>query len=64
MLEALSEPFAVDGRDLYVTGSIGIDTVETPFRSNDLPTGILTRNNRPEYGAVYRRAAAARKGAA
>ena len=40
------------------------DTVDTPFRPNDLPTGILTKNERPEYGAAYRRAAAARKGAA
>jgi 2-oxoglutarate ferredoxin oxidoreductase subunit beta len=39
------------------------DTVDTPFRPNDLPTGILTRNDRPEYGAAYRRAALARKGA-
>ena len=30
------------------------DTVETPFRSNTLPTGVLTRNDRPEYGAAYR----------
>ena len=28
-----------------------------------LPTGILTQNDRPEYGAAYRRAAAARAGA-
>ena len=40
------------------------DTVDTPFRSNDLPTGILTRTDRPEYGAAYRRAAAAIKSAA
>ena len=39
------------------------DTVDTPFRPNDLPTGILARNDRPEYGAAYRRAAAARAGA-
>jgi 2-oxoglutarate ferredoxin oxidoreductase subunit beta len=39
------------------------DTVDTPFRPNDLPTGLLARNDRPEYGAAYRRAAAARKGA-
>jgi 2-oxoglutarate ferredoxin oxidoreductase subunit beta len=38
------------------------DTVDTPFRPNNLPTGILARNNRPEYGLAYRRAAA-RKGA-
>jgi 2-oxoglutarate ferredoxin oxidoreductase subunit beta len=35
------------------------DTVDTPFRPNDLPTGILTRNGRPEYGRAYREAAAA-----
>ena len=35
------------------------DTVDTPFRPNDLPTGILAKNERPEYGAAYRRAAAA-----
>ena len=35
------------------------DSVETPFRSSDLPTGVLSRNNRPEYGAAYRKAAAA-----
>ena len=40
------------------------DTVDTPFRSNDLATGILTRVERPEYGASYRRAAAAAKAAA
>jgi 2-oxoglutarate ferredoxin oxidoreductase subunit beta len=39
------------------------DTVDTPFRPNTLPTGVLTKNNRPEYGAAYRRAAAARAGA-
>jgi 2-oxoglutarate ferredoxin oxidoreductase subunit beta len=40
------------------------DTVDTPFRSTDLPTGILTKNDRPEYGASLRRAAAqAAKGA-
>jgi 2-oxoglutarate ferredoxin oxidoreductase subunit beta len=38
------------------------DTVDTPFRSNTLPTGVLTKNNRPEYGAAYRRAAAERAG--
>ena len=40
-----------------------LGTVDTPFRPNDLPTGILARNDRPEYGAAYRRAAAARTGA-
>ncbi len=38
------------------------DTVDTPFRPNTLPTGVLTKNNRPEYGAAYRRAAAERAG--
>jgi 2-oxoglutarate ferredoxin oxidoreductase subunit beta len=37
------------------------DTVDTPFRSSDLPTGLLSRNDRPEYGSAYRRAAAAIK---
>jgi 2-oxoglutarate ferredoxin oxidoreductase subunit beta len=37
------------------------DTVDTPFRSNDLATGILTRIERPEYGASYRKAAAAQR---
>ena len=40
------------------------DTVDTPFRSNDLRTGVLSRNDRPEYGAAYRTAAAAAKAAA
>jgi 2-oxoglutarate ferredoxin oxidoreductase subunit beta len=46
------------------------DSVDTPFRPNNLPTGILMKNQRPEYGVTYRRqagaaaaAAAARKGA-
>ena len=39
------------------------DTVDTPFHPNELATGVLARNDRPEYGAAYRRAAAARKGA-
>ncbi|MBI3376674.1 MAG: 2-oxoacid:ferredoxin oxidoreductase subunit beta [Betaproteobacteria bacterium] len=30
------------------------DTVETPFRPNTLPTGVLMCNERPEYGAAYR----------
>jgi len=38
------------------------DTVDTPFRSNTLPTGILQKNERPEYGATYRRDAAAPAG--
>jgi 2-oxoglutarate/2-oxoacid ferredoxin oxidoreductase subunit beta len=40
------------------------DTVETPFRANDLPTGVLAKNNRPEYGGAYRAAATAAKTAA
>jgi 2-oxoglutarate ferredoxin oxidoreductase subunit beta len=40
------------------------DSVDTPFRPNNLATGILTRIERPEYGAAYRRAAAAAKAAA
>jgi 2-oxoglutarate ferredoxin oxidoreductase subunit beta len=37
------------------------DSVDTPFRANDLPTGILTRTDRPEYGTAYRKAAAAQR---
>jgi 2-oxoglutarate/2-oxoacid ferredoxin oxidoreductase subunit beta len=37
------------------------DTVDTPFRSNDLPTGILSKKDRPEYGTAYRKAAAAQR---
>jgi 2-oxoglutarate ferredoxin oxidoreductase subunit beta len=37
------------------------DTVDTPFRSTELRTGVLSRNDRPEYGAAYRAAAAAAK---
>jgi 2-oxoglutarate/2-oxoacid ferredoxin oxidoreductase subunit beta len=40
------------------------DAVDTPFRANDLPTGILAKTDRPEYGAAYRKAAAAIKIAA
>jgi len=40
------------------------DTVEAPFRANELPTGLLSKNDRPEYGAAYRKAAAAAKAAA
>jgi 2-oxoglutarate ferredoxin oxidoreductase subunit beta len=40
------------------------DTVDTPFRSTDLRTGVLAVNDRAEYGAAYRRAAAAAKAAA
>ena len=39
------------------------DTVDTPFRPNDLPTGILMKNERPEYGQAYRKAAATIKAA-
>ena len=35
------------------------DTVDTPFRSTDLRTGVLSRNERPEYGAAYREACTA-----
>ena len=38
------------------------NTVERPFRPNALPTGILTRSDRPEYGETYRRQAAALRG--
>ena len=34
------------------------DTVDTPFRSTDLRTGVLGVNERPEYGTAYRAAAA------
>jgi 2-oxoglutarate ferredoxin oxidoreductase subunit beta len=37
------------------------DTVDTPFRSNDLPTGILAKTERAEYGTAYRNAAAAQR---
>jgi len=40
------------------------DTVDTPFRSSDLATGVLAKNDRPEYGAAYRKAAGAIKAAA
>ena len=40
------------------------DTVDVPFHANELPTGIITKNDRPEYGAAYRKAAAAIKEAA
>jgi 2-oxoglutarate ferredoxin oxidoreductase subunit beta len=40
------------------------DTVDTPFRSNEMPTGILTQTERPEYGAAYRKAAAAQRAGA
>jgi 2-oxoglutarate ferredoxin oxidoreductase subunit beta len=34
------------------------DTVDTPFRSTELRTGVLATNERPEYGAAYRAACA------
>lgn len=37
------------------------DTVDTPFRSTELETGVLATNHRPEYGAAYRKAAAMAK---
>jgi 2-oxoglutarate ferredoxin oxidoreductase subunit beta len=37
------------------------DTVDTPFRSTDLQTGVLATNHRPEYGDAYRQAAARAK---
>jgi 2-oxoglutarate ferredoxin oxidoreductase subunit beta len=39
------------------------DTVDTPFRSTSLRTGILSTNERPEYGAAYRAASAAAQAA-
>ena len=35
------------------------NTVDVPFRPNAMPTGILTRQDRPEYGAAYRAKVAA-----
>jgi 2-oxoglutarate ferredoxin oxidoreductase subunit beta len=35
------------------------DTVDTPFRSTTLRTGVIARNDRPEYGSAYRAAARA-----
>ncbi len=32
------------------------NTVDRPFRPNPFRTGILVRNDRPEYGASYRQA--------
>ncbi len=40
------------------------DTVDTPFRSTTLHTGVLGVNQRPEYGSAYRSAAASAKVAA
>jgi len=37
------------------------DTVDTPFRSTELRTGVLATNTRPEYGAAYRAACAKTK---
>jgi len=37
------------------------DTVDTPFRSTELDTGVLSTNQRPEYGAAYRAACARAK---
>ncbi len=43
--------------------SYGGVIVDEPFRPNPLPTGVLTKNDRPEYGETYRRAmASAKKG--
>lgn len=33
------------------------DSVDTPFRPSTLRTGVLQRNDRPEYGTAYRAAA-------
>lgn len=40
------------------------DTVDAPFRSTELDTGVLAVNDRPEYGTAYRAAAQAAKAAA
>jgi 2-oxoglutarate ferredoxin oxidoreductase subunit beta len=40
------------------------DSVDTPFRANELPTGILSRSDRPEYGSAYRKASAAQRAGA
>jgi len=29
------------------------NTVDQPFRPNHLKTGVMARNNRPEYAAAY-----------
>jgi 2-oxoglutarate ferredoxin oxidoreductase subunit beta len=31
------------------------NTVENPFRPNPFPTGVLEKNERPEYGEMYRK---------
>ncbi|MBK1636421.1 2-oxoacid:ferredoxin oxidoreductase subunit beta [Rhodovulum adriaticum] len=35
------------------------NTVDVPFRANHLKTGVIARNERPEYGAAYRAMTAA-----
>ncbi len=43
--------------------SYGGAIVDEPFRPNALPTGVLARNDRPEFGETYRAAmASAKKG--
>ncbi|MFV0513711.1 MAG: 2-oxoacid:ferredoxin oxidoreductase subunit beta [Jhaorihella sp.] len=37
------------------------NTVDEPFRPNTMPTGILARHERPEYGAAYREMCARRQ---
>ena len=38
------------------------NTVDVPFRPNHLKTGVIARNERPEYGAAYRAMAAGLRG--
>lgn len=38
------------------------DIADRPFRPNKLETGVITRSERPEYGALYRARAEAAKG--
>ncbi len=38
--------------------------VDEPFRPNSLPTGVLARNDRPEYGETYRNFAKSQQGRA
>ncbi|MCW2305922.1 2-oxoacid:ferredoxin oxidoreductase subunit beta [Rhodobium gokarnense] len=38
------------------------NTVDVPFRPNHLKTGVIARNERPEYGAAYRAMAARQRG--
>jgi len=38
------------------------NTVDVPFRPNDMKTGVIARNARPEYGAAYRAMTAAQRG--